>query len=62
MKTAKSTTNKYSAYRDFYNKVVKEMKSADSRREKELRKCIANDLDATLKGKDLVIEGNLCSL
>ncbi|MNJ97099.1 hypothetical protein D3C87_148400 [compost metagenome] len=62
MKTAKNTVNKYSAYRDFYNKVVKEMKSADSRKEKEVRKCIVNDLEATLKGRDLVIEGNLCSL
>ncbi|MFD0940194.1 hypothetical protein [Pedobacter boryungensis] len=62
MKTAKKTANHYSTYRDFYNKVVKEMKAADTKKEIEVRKSIADDLETVLKGKELVIEGNFISI
>ena len=60
METAKKKANNYSAYSDFYKKVVKEIRLAETKKEQEQKKIILNDLETLLGGKSLVLDGNLC--
>ncbi len=59
MKTERSLASKYHIYKDFYTRVIEDIKVGDCHKEKELKKDLLESFEVTTKGKELVIEGNL---
>jgi len=50
------------SYNETYWKMVDKMKTSETFKEEEIRKDIFEDLEKILKGKKMVVEGNLLSL